>query len=211
MSRAGSSPLRVPLERLQRRPPEREWSAVVRAEELVEAGEELKVADVRVAAASDVSVEVALDAVSEGVMVTGSVISTWSGACARCLEVVESPAVAEVEELFENRPVEGESYQLDEEFADLSPMVRDAVLLELPIGAVPCPHPEPCPHLPHELAAVADPDEPSEGEAAHAAEGEGTGAASGATALADPRWAALDALVFDDEADTTDRAGEPDG
>ena len=156
MSKAGSSQLRVPLERLHRRPPEREWSVAVRAEELVEAGEELKVADVRVSESSDVVIDVALDPVSEGVMVTGSVTSTWSGACARCLEVVEETATAEVGELFETRPREGESYLLDEEFADLAPMVRDAVLLELPIGAVSCPHPDPCPHLPVELQAAED-------------------------------------------------------
>ena len=191
MSKAGPPQLRVPLERLHRRPPEREWSVVVRAEELVEAGEELKVADVRVSESSDVVIDVALDPVSEGVMVTGSVTSTWSGACARCLEAVEQTATADVGEVFETRPREGESYPLDEEFADLAPMVRDAVLLELPIGAVGCPHPDPCPHLPVELQVAEDEgDEPTE------------------DALADPRWAALDQLVFD--SDDRDAEAGPD-
>ncbi len=186
MSPRGPSPeLLVPLERLHRRDPLREWSVVVPAAGLAGDGPELRVADVSVSPGARVAVEVVLDQVSEGVMVTGTVTCTWSGPCARCLHRVEGDAVAEVGELFETVPEEGESYPLGEEVLDLTPMVRDAVLLELPIAAVRCPFPEPCEHLPDELRQP--PDDEDEAE-------DPTSAQTG-----DPRWAALDELVFDDD------------
>jgi len=39
-----------------------------------------------------------------------------------------------VDELFELVPLDGETYQLDEDVIDLEPMVRDALLLELPLA-----------------------------------------------------------------------------
>ena len=39
-----------------------------------------------------------------------------------------------VDELFEPHPLEGETYKLDDDVIDLEPLVRDALLLELPAG-----------------------------------------------------------------------------
>ena len=39
-----------------------------------------------------------------------------------------------VDELFEPHPLEGETYQLDDDVIDLEPLVRDALLLELPLA-----------------------------------------------------------------------------
>jgi uncharacterized protein len=189
--------LQVPLERLQRRDPVRDWTVTVTAAELIEPGISLRVADVSVDPGTAVGVDVVLDQVTEGVMVVGTVTCTWSGDCARCVRPVDGVATAEVGELFETAPQEGESYLLDTEYVDLVPMVRDAVLLELPIGAVACPNPDPCPHAPPELASDADdPDGPDDDS--------GEGAGTQREGLADERWAALDALVFDDE----ERAGD---
>ena len=77
-----------------------------------------------------------LDQVREGVVATGVISTTWNGDCSRCLRPVEGMATTEVEELFEEHPREGESYPLHQEFIDLEPMVRDAILLELPVGVV---------------------------------------------------------------------------
>jgi uncharacterized protein len=44
------------------------------------------------------------------------------------------------DELFEQDPLEGETYRLDDDAVDLEPLVRDALLLELP--AVPLCAPE---------------------------------------------------------------------
>ncbi len=47
---------------------------------------------------------------------------------------MEGYAEAEVREIFEARPTEGETYLLAGEQIDLEPMVRDAVLLALPLA-----------------------------------------------------------------------------
>ena len=39
-----------------------------------------------------------------------------------------------VDELFETHPLEGETYKLDDDVIDLEPLVRDALLLELPLA-----------------------------------------------------------------------------
>ena len=129
-------------------------------------------ADVEVPLDSDVGVEVELERISGGLRAVGEVAARWSGPCARCWLPVDGQVRAEVSEVFTAEPREGEQYALGLEYADLVPMVREAVLLDLPIEAIRCPHPEPCPNLPAELAA------PSEGDAQPA----------------DPRWAALEAL-----------------
>ena len=64
--------------------------------------------------------------------------AAWSAACSRCLEPVTGEISVHVDELFERHPLEGETYQLDDDVIDLEPLVRDALLLELPAGpAVP--------------------------------------------------------------------------
>ena len=70
----------------------------------------------------------------------------WQGTCRRCLEPVEGEAEASVKEIFERHPVEGETYLLDGESIDLEPLVRDAVLLALPLAPLcreDCPGPAP--------------------------------------------------------------------
>jgi uncharacterized protein len=55
----------------------------------------------------------------------------------------------DVEEVFETRPVEGETYPLDGDQLNVEPLVRDAVLLALPLAPlceVACPGPEPEEH-----------------------------------------------------------------
>ena len=186
-----ASGLHIPLERLQRLVPRRDWQAIFPAELLSEEGTELRVAEVKVATGSEVALDLVLDQVIEGVLVLGSVTYAWSGDCARCVQPVQGTTVIEIRELFETEPDEGETYLLGNEYLDLLPMVRDAVLLELPIGAVPCPFGDGCPHAPPELLAMSSPEAPEVTDAR-------------LTDLADLRWAALDELVFDDGI-----AGEP--
>ena len=48
------------------------------------------------------------------------------------------PDSVHVDELYETHPLEGETYPLDDDIIDLEPLVRDALLLELPLApAVP--------------------------------------------------------------------------
>ena len=137
--------------------------------------EGLTVGDTAVRSEVDVELDLVLESVHEGVMVTGTVTGSWRGPCNLCLEPLEGPIVAEVAELFADEPVEGETYAVGREHLDATEMIRDALLLALPVLAR-CPYGGvgKCPNAP-EVAAD---------------EAEDTGETP------DPRWAALDQLEF---------------
>jgi len=86
-------------------------------------------------------VDATLERVSEGIVVRGAITAPWSAACSRCLQPVSGALSVEVGELYERDPLEGETYPLsDDDVLDLEPLVRDALLLELP--AVPLCRPD---------------------------------------------------------------------
>ena len=79
-----------------------------------------------------VTVEGTLERISEGIVVRAEITAPWSAACSRCLAPVSGIASVHVDEMFEPAPLEGETYPLADETIDLEPLVRDALLLELP-------------------------------------------------------------------------------
>ena len=87
-----------------------------------------------IAAGPAVAIDVTLERVPEGIVVRGTVAATWNAACSRCLEPVGGEIAVHVDELFERQPLEGETYKLDDDVIDLEPLVRDALLLELPLA-----------------------------------------------------------------------------
>jgi uncharacterized protein len=87
-----------------------------------------------IAPPSPVAVDLVLERVPEGIVVRGTLGATWTAACSRCLEPVTGEVTVHVDELFETVPLEGETYLLEEDVIDLEPMVRDALLLELPLA-----------------------------------------------------------------------------
>jgi uncharacterized protein len=97
-----------------------------------------------VPASADVVVDVDVEVVDGGVVVTGTVSSTWVGECRRCLRPVTGELVALVREVFERAPRlregdldaadEAETYPLIGDTLDLAPLARDALLLELPLA-----------------------------------------------------------------------------
>ncbi len=87
-----------------------------------------------VPAATPVELDLVLERVPEGIVVRGELTTTWTAACSRCLEPVTGDIAVHVDELFETVPLEGETYPLEEDVIDLEPMVRDALLLELPLA-----------------------------------------------------------------------------
>ncbi len=144
---------------------------------------------------AEVRIDLELEALSNGVVATGTVTAPWVGECRRCLQPVHGEATAEVKEIFEPRPVEGETYPLGGDSVDLEPMVRDAVLLALPLAPLCGPD-----------CAGPAPDSFPTGTASDSAAEDGTdGAVEDDDDLAapagDPRWAALDGLRFDSPAD----------
>jgi uncharacterized protein len=91
-----------------------------------------------------------LEAMSDhAITVQGTITAPWTGECRRCLRTIEGTVSLDVDEVFDTRPVEGETYPLDGDRLNVEPLVRDAVLLSLPLAPlceVACPGPEPETH-----------------------------------------------------------------
>jgi uncharacterized protein len=94
----------------------------------------LAISSSRVPDGASVHLEVELQAVNDGIVAVGVVTAPWAGECRRCLKAARGEARAEVQEIFERHPVEGETRQLDGVEVDLTEVARDAVLLELPLA-----------------------------------------------------------------------------
>lgn len=121
-----------------------------------------------------VVVEGALESIADGVVVTGTVSAPWEAACRRCLSPITDRLTVPVREVFVRNPIEGETWPLAGDQLDLEPMVREAVLLALPLAPLCRPD---CAGVGPEAAAPGGDEEETEG--------------------GDPRWAALDQLRFD--------------
>ena len=81
-----------------------------------------------------------LESVMEGVLVSGTVTAPLAGECGRCLESLSDEVVVDVQELYaypastsEQTADEDELSFMDGDFLDLEPALRDAVVLALPL------------------------------------------------------------------------------
>ena len=90
---------------------------------------------------AEVRLRLRLESVMEGVLVTGEVDVPVTGSCARCLEPIEDTLELDVQELFayagsttEATSEEDEVRRVEGEHIDLEPMVRDLVVLSLPLA-----------------------------------------------------------------------------
>jgi uncharacterized protein len=93
----------------------------------------LALSSARVPEGAEVAVDVMIEAISHAsVTATGEVTAPWEGECRRCLAIVEGTLTADVKEVFEAHPVEGETYPLEHDEVDLEPLARETVVLELP-------------------------------------------------------------------------------
>jgi uncharacterized protein len=93
-----------------------------------------------VPADAEVVADALLDSVDGGIEVTATVSAPWTGECRRCLKQVSGQLRCEVREMYRPRgssegPDEDEeTYALNSDHLDLEPLVRDALLLELPLA-----------------------------------------------------------------------------
>ncbi len=78
--------------------------------------------------------DVVLESVLGGVSVAGTVRAPWTGACRRCLTPASGVLTLAVRELYTEDGDGDETYPLVHDEVDLEPLVRDAVLLELPLA-----------------------------------------------------------------------------
>jgi uncharacterized protein len=81
-----------------------------------------------------VVVDALLEWVSDGLLVTGAVEGAWEGPCRRCLNPVQGTLRAEVQELFESKPADDDSYRLGHDSVDLEPLARESLILDLPLA-----------------------------------------------------------------------------
>jgi uncharacterized protein len=139
---------------------------------------DLTLTTARVPEGAEVELEGVLEAVEGGITLTGHLHAPWVGACRRCLEDVTGTIDVDLSEVFEPRPTPGETYPIQGDDIDLEPVLREAVLLHLPLAPLcreDCRGP-----APEALPVVV------EGEITEDDEPQG-----------DPRWAALDVLRED--------------
>jgi uncharacterized protein len=85
------------------------------------------------------ALDVRLESVTEGVLVTGTVTAPLTGQCGRCLDPITDELDVDVCELFaypdsatDETTEEDEIHRIDHDLLDVEPMVRDAVVLGLP-------------------------------------------------------------------------------
>lgn len=158
----------------------------------VEAPAELGIEILGVPEGSEVEFDLRLEAVMEGVLVSGTASAELEGECARCLEPIEDDLTIDIQELFLYDDTRGadrsEAGALDDEetdvrrteddLIDLEPVLRDAVVLALPFQPL-CQ--DDCPGLCVECGArlADDPDHRHEEPV-------------------DPRWAALQDIAEND-------------
>jgi len=88
---------------------------------------------------SPIELDLRLEAVMEGVLVTGTARAELVGECVRCLVEIRDETVADFQELFVYEENDTESDEQDDDVSrlegdllDLEPVLRDAVVLELP-------------------------------------------------------------------------------
>jgi uncharacterized protein len=184
MSRGATGrPLLVPVLALLRQPGTR------RPVRLAAVLGELRVGEAWLPADAVVTVDLVAEATGgEAITVTGEVRSPYRAECRRCLEELDGEVVSEVREIFERHPAEGETYPLEGEVIDLGPLVRETVLLGLPLAPLcreDCPGPAPA-----RFPAGPAPQDEAE-EATRRPSGDRSGDGDGDEPETDPRWAAL--------------------
>lgn len=125
--------------------------ALQRISRTVDAPKDLGIADVvGVPEGAPVELDLRLESVMEGVLVTGTTRASAEGECVRCLEPLRLEVAADFQELFtypdaDDRgrtaePVDGEEDEdrlfIEDGLFDLEPVLRDAVVLALPMQPV---------------------------------------------------------------------------
>jgi uncharacterized protein len=147
----------------------------------VPAPADLGVEMVGVPEGADIELDIRLEAVMEGVLVSGAARAPLSGECARCLDPLTSSIEVDFQELYvyddtrSGESAEDDERRLEGDLIDLEPVVRDAMVLALPLSPL-CR--DDCPGLCSDCGvrlADAEPDHHHD--------------------AVDPRWAALQGML----------------
>jgi uncharacterized protein len=106
----------------------------------VPAPADLGVEMVGVPEGTEIELDLRLEAVMEGVLVSGTARAPLSGECARCLDPLTSSIEVELQELYvysdtrSGESAEDDERRLEGDLIDLEPVVRDAMVLALPLS-----------------------------------------------------------------------------
>ena len=174
-------PFAFPVRDIVRRPGEmREFALEIPAPE--KWGEGL----VSVAQGEPLSLDVRLESVHEGILVSATADTRYAGVCGRCLIDIAAPVEVEFQELFTYPGEEAADLEVQDDHVDLETQVRDAIVLSLPFQPVCQPD---CPGL-----------DPNTGERLTESSGENE------RAPLDPRWAALQQYTSDPDGEAPRRA-----
>jgi uncharacterized metal-binding protein YceD (DUF177 family) len=92
---------------------------------------------------AEIGLRLRLESVMEGVLVTGEIDVPVEGSCARCLEPIEDTLSLDLQELYAyegsttvETSEEDEVRRVEGDYLDLEPLVRDTVVLNLPLAPV---------------------------------------------------------------------------
>lgn len=89
-----------------------------------------------IAAAEVLEIDVRLESVHEGILVSGTVDTAATGVCGRCLIDITEPVEVEFQELFAYPGEEANDFEVQDDHVDLENLVRDAIVLSLPFQPV---------------------------------------------------------------------------
>lgn len=121
-----------------------------------------------------VQVRLHLEALSDGIAVTGVATAHWHGECKRCLAPVQESTEIDIDELYQVKVTDPDAFPIDADQLTLLPMVRENILVVVPQFLLCQPECKGmCPQCGADL---------NEGQC------------SCATPVTDDRWAALEAL-----------------
>ncbi|WP_344258652.1 YceD family protein [Streptomyces sodiiphilus] len=140
-------PLVFDTRELGRRP-----GALKRVARTVDAPADLGIEVIGVPQGAPLEVELRMESVMEGVLVTGTARAPVEGECVRCLEPLQRECEAEFQEMFsypdavdrsrtadtggDAGDTEEDTHVLEGDLFDLEPVLRDAVVLALPLQPV---------------------------------------------------------------------------
>jgi len=135
MKSKAQSPFRVNLHELPRRAGE------MRPYQLqFEVQEAIGTPMLSIRAGEPIDIKFKAEAVSDGVLISGRVVSRAKGECGRCLDEIDRVVDEEFRELFlyESRKSDNEDedelFAMDGDIADIETAIRDAVVLTMPIN-----------------------------------------------------------------------------
>ncbi|MFF1877395.1 YceD family protein [Leifsonia sp. NPDC058230] len=91
---------------------------------------------VSVPVGATIDLDLRLESMHEGVLVSAEADSIAVGVCGRCLIDIEQPVQVDFQELFAYSSDEAFDYEVHDDHVDLEPLIRDAVVLALPFQPV---------------------------------------------------------------------------